>query len=380
MTLLRPLICIAAAVFYCLFPLFSFAQHLQPGMDHRELVDAFLVNSITCATKPDELIGKNYVAPPPKQYERIYRSEEIGFSNLWEFWINKEDSVGIISIRGTVGTDPSVAADFYAGMIPAKGEIVVDVKDTMRYKLAEHPRASVHAGFLIASLFIAEEMLPMLKAYYDKGFHDFLLIGHSQGGAITYMLTANLWHLQRDKKLPEDIQFKTYSVASPKPGNLFFAYDYEMLTQNGWAYNVVNVRDWVPQVPISIQTLSDFSEANPFTDGKYLLKKLKFPANIFSTSIYNKFDRPSKKAARNYEKFLGHKYKTLLKELNIKINVDDFAGNNNYQRAGNTWCISPPSDFLEKFPTDEITKYFPYHLHKHYLYVLDSTKLIPPKK
>jgi predicted esterase len=50
------------------------------------------------------------------------------------------------------------------------------------------------------------------------------IMGHSQGGAIAYLLTAHLLSLQKENKIPSEIVFKTYCSAAPKPGNLHFAY------------------------------------------------------------------------------------------------------------------------------------------------------------
>jgi hypothetical protein len=51
--------------------------------------------------------------------------------------------------------------------------------------------------------------------------------------AISYLLTAYLYHLQKSGRLQADIRFKTYASAGPKPGNLYFAYQYEAMTKGG---------------------------------------------------------------------------------------------------------------------------------------------------
>ena len=51
------------------------------------------------------------------------------------------------------------------------------------------------------------------------------------------------------------LNIKTYCSAAPKPGNLFYAYDFEHITEGGWAFNVVNSADWVPELPSTTQTV-----------------------------------------------------------------------------------------------------------------------------
>ncbi len=99
----------------------------------------------------------------------------------------------------------------------------------------------------------------------------------------------------KENKIPNDIRFKTYCSAGPKPGNLYFAYDYENITAGGWAYNVVNSADWVPDVPFTVQTVDDFTAVNPFTNAKTMIKKQKFPKNLVLKHIYNQLSKPSKK-------------------------------------------------------------------------------------
>ena len=85
---------------------------------------------------------------------------------------------------------------------------------------------------------------------------------------------------------------------------MFYAYQFENLTKGGWAYNVVNTADWVPEFPFSIQTLNDFNEVNTFVNAKALIKRQKFPKNLVLRHVYNRLSKPAKRAQKNYEKFL----------------------------------------------------------------------------
>jgi pimeloyl-ACP methyl ester carboxylesterase len=138
-----------------------------------------------------------------------------------------------------------------------------------------------------------------------RGRKDFLVVGHSQGGAIAFLLTSHLRHLQQSGRLPREIRFKTYSLAAPKPGNQYYAYDYEAATAGGWGFNVVSTADWVPETPISIQSIGDFNPTSPFRQAKSLIRKQPFPKNLALRFGFHQLNDPTRKAQRKYEKYLG---------------------------------------------------------------------------
>lgn len=151
-------------------------------------------------------------------------------------------------------------------MIPAAGKIHLNDTLCFDYHFADNPNAAVHVGWTLASGYLMPDILEKIKQSFAKGKKDFIILGHSQGAGIAYLVTSQLLYNQR--LLPKDIQFKTYCSAAPKPGNLYFAYDYETATQNGRSYSIVNPLDWVPELPISIQTLTDFNTTNPLRTQK----------------------------------------------------------------------------------------------------------------
>lgn len=131
-------------------------------------------------------------------------------------------------------------------MVPAKGTLKISKDFVFDYHLSDDSRATVHTGWLIATAFLSRDMLPKIDSLYKTGHKEFYIMGHSQGGAIAYLLTSLLLKMQKNGQLPNDIQFKTYCSAAPKPGNLYFAYDYENMVKTGWALTVTNEADWVP--------------------------------------------------------------------------------------------------------------------------------------
>ena len=239
----------------------------------------------------------NVKLPYPEKFEFAYRSPIVGLKNRWDLWISK-DSVAVISVRGTTLDPVSWLANFYAAMVPAVGELKISNDFTFSYHLADNPKAAVHVGWLVALACLSTDILHKIDSCDHAGIKNFILFGHSQGGAITYLLTSYLLNLQKTGKLPADLHFKTYFSAPPKPGNLFYAYDFENGTRGGWAFRIVNTADWVPEFPFSTQTVNDFNEVNPFEDVDAIIGKKKFPVNIILRHTYNRLKTPPKKAQK----------------------------------------------------------------------------------
>lgn len=351
----------------CVYFVAAEAQKLQPGFNKEEYKALMHVS----AQVGDSAYRS--AVPPPPGYRFIYRSPEAGLKNLWDLWMNTE-SVPIISIRGTTVDEVSWLANFYAAMVPAKGELQLSKTEKFVYQLADNPRAAVHVGWLLSTAYLTKTIRPQIDSLYKTGSREMLIIGHSQGGAIAFLLTAYLYHLQKQNLLPSDIQFKTYCSAGPKPGNVYFAYEYEALTQGGWAYNVINSADWVPQMPVSIQTLGDFNEVNPFVNTKATIQKQSFFKRLAMNYAYGKLTKNNEKAVANYEKFLGsYVVKSVKKQLPGFVEPK-YAGTNDYVRTGNTITLLANEDYYKVFPQNEETVFIN-HFHPPYLYLLNQLSM-----
>jgi len=68
---------------------------------------------------------------------------------------------------------------------------------------------------------------------------------------------------------------------------------------------VVNSSDWVPEVPFSLQTARDFNTTNPFTNAKEGTQKPGFPKRIVLKHVYNHLTKPSYRALRRYQNYMG---------------------------------------------------------------------------
>ncbi|MGX5818194.1 lipase family protein [Chitinophaga lutea] len=235
----------------------SMAQ-LRSGFDPAEYA------SLLKLPQRDSLFGE-----PPPGFTFVHASKEAGFQNRWFLW-KRNDGVAVIVIRGTVGSGESWLANFYAAMIPAKGTLRLNDSTTFDYRLAGRADAYVHVGWTVSLGHLAPDIVQQVREQYAKGVRSFIVFGHSQGGAIAFLLRSYLEYLP---DMPKDITWKTYCSAAPKPGNMFYAYDFDHITRNGWGYRVVSAEDWVPETPLSLQTVKDFNAVNPFAGLPGSLKK-----------------------------------------------------------------------------------------------------------
>lgn len=343
----------------------ALAQQLQPGFSKNEYFKLMLISARTTA---QPTYFKDFAEA--ENFKMVYQSKVMGLDNLWDLWTN-DKNIAVISIRGTTEKSESWLSNFYAAMVPAKGELQINENENFKYELATNPKAAVHVGWLLSMAYLSKDIIPKIDSLYKKGTKNFLLMGHSQGGAINFLLTAYLKNLQSSKLLPSDIQFKTYCSAGPKPGNLYFAYEYEASTQGGWAYNAVNAADWVPEMPVSIQTLKDFNDVNPFTNADFLIKKQKFPKNIVLNYVYNQLNNPTRRAQKNYQKYLGKMTYKMIKKNISGFKPPIYFNSNHYVRTGATVVLMPDKDYYNKFPNDS-TKLFPHHFHSQYLLLLSK--------
>jgi hypothetical protein len=81
----------------------------------------------------------------------------------------------------------------------------------------------VHVGWLLALAYLAPTITQKIDEYSKQGIKDFIIMGHSQGAAISFLTTSYLYYLQKDGKIPADIRFKTYCSAAPKQ-EIFITY------------------------------------------------------------------------------------------------------------------------------------------------------------
>src|ERR1044072_7140320 len=338
------------------------AQELRPGFNPNEYEQLLRISAYQADTPWTKV-----VVPRPLNCELIYRSPVVGLMNRWDLWL-WEQQTAVVSIRGTVPRPESWLENFYAGMIPARGELRLNDSTVFHYKLAADSLAYVHAGWTLGLAAIAPDIVPRIKALYQKGIRSFIIMGHSQGGAIAFLLRSYLQYLD-DPDFPKDIVIKTYCSAAPKPGNLNYAYDFDFITRDGWAFRVVNTRDWVPQTPFSVQRTSDFPEVNPFQDVKKRTRKQALLARLVINHLYGRLDGSTRRASRRMQRVLGKlAYKRVRKAMPGYV-MPGFVNSHNYMPAGTPIILAPAPGYDERFPFDG-KNIFVHHLFGPYVYLL----------
>lgn len=345
----------------------SFSQsRLTAGFDAQEHIGLFAVARYNVHFA-DSLLGSNR----KDRFTLLYQSPEVGLKNQWSFF-KRADNVGLIAIRGTIGDKTSWLANFYAAMIPATGSLQLTDSNRFNFKLAADPRATVHVGWAVSLGFMAEDILNQVKEQYSRGVKDFFIFGHSQGGAIAFLATSYLRHLQLDGKLPKDITFKTYCNAGPKPGNMYYAYDYDFITRGGWGFNVVNASDWVPETPFTVQRIQDMNSINPLVHTKDMLKDQKLPVRLVGGYLYGKINRKPRKVQRMYNRIFGNTlYNVAIKKALQQYQKPSYSQTANFMRAGVPIVLIPDAGYNAKFRFDETRKnYFVHHNFGAYFHLL----------
>jgi len=237
---------------------------ITSGFDRAEALDMLAMCAII------ELAPLKVQAPipdPPPGWTSLFVSPVIPpFDNMWQLWKRNSDGAFAIAIRGTVYQPGSIVEDLLALMIEATGTITVEGVP-FPYSFAADPLAGVHLGFVAATLLVAE--LPLIGILEQLQFNgvgagsQVYVTGHSQGAAMATLLRS---YLQYGAGMPQGVGYKTYVFAQPKPGNDHYAADFESRFSNvGLGFRVTNSLDWVPQVPFTIEILSDINVPNPLS-------------------------------------------------------------------------------------------------------------------
>jgi hypothetical protein len=359
----KKFISIPLVVIICLGTLSAQQKRLSPGFDAYEYADLLWLAfyGISDSLKETKSFDLN-----AGRYERVMRSPEVGLYNVCEIYLRNDGTV-ILSLRGTVNKPESWMENFYAGMVPATGKIKLADDYIFSYQLATRTDALVHVGWTIGTGFLVREYLPVMDSLLKKGYRNLIVTGHSQGGALSFLNTSFLhYHYHHDYP---DLVLKNYASAAPKPGNLYYAYDFEHITKNGYAYRVVNADDWVPESPISVQGLGDFNKLNPLSSAPETIKKQKFPEKVVISHMYNRMRKGSEKAAARYKKYLGNGVGKLVRKSLPGYEPPGYADGSNYMTAGAPIILMPSDAYRVKFPHDP-DAVFLHHLYAPYFFLL----------
>lgn len=279
-------------------------------------------------------------------YQSYYRSESVGLDNAGDIWIDQDSTVFII-FRGTTANTSSILADFYCAMVPAQGTIVLDKEKEFQYSLARDPKATVHAGFLIGFAYIAENLRPYLDNLYEHGYRNFVVGGHSQGGALCYYMSAWLMQLRLAGTFP-DLQVKTYASAAPKMGNMYFAYDYDNLTRSQWTFSIVNAADPVPEMPFTTQQVDiDMNEPNPILNLMKHVNNLPFLQRFVLKRSFNSMQNKARKSSQAYQKYLGNYVGKFIHKSLPDLTIPNVVATTYFIRPGVPIVLSSNQDYID---------------------------------
>lgn len=335
----------------------TYAQFTE-GFQKREYLELMRITAASIDTPWTQLKLK------PLYSEIFFRSKVVGLDNQADLWL-RDDGVIILSLRGTTKKDISWLENFYAAQIPAQGSIQLASDYTYTYHFAEESRAAVHVGWTIGAGFLLREVLPQLDSCYQAGARNLIVVGHSQGAALSFLVTSQLRYWQKQGKFPAGWQLKTYASAAPKPGNLYYAYDYEQLTYGGYGITVLNPLDWVPEVPVTVQTLTDFTPTNPFRDAKKVFKKQPFVKRLALSYGYKRLTKPTQRAQKNYTKYLGKTASSMLKTTLPGYVAPKYVPSTLYTRAGSPIVLRPNAAYRSE-RVDPNKNVFIHHMPEAY--------------
>lgn len=361
-------------IFGCCGVLFqaTFAQTvpLRPGFDAEECLELLRLS----VALPDTANAISDSLPAPKFFKLAYRSPEVGLKNRWDLWLSPDNRLACVSLRGTINHPVSWLANFYAGMVPATGSLhLSDSIPEFRYRLATDPKAAVHVGWLLSMATMAPDIVRHLRELHGRGVRNVIVAGHSQGAGLAFLTRSYLHYLQEAGELPKDFVFKTYCSAAPKPGNQYYAYDYESITAGGWGLTVVNAADWVPEVPFSLQTLTDFNPVNPFVGIKPILRKQKLRGRLAGQYVYNKMNRASRRSQQRFTKFLGSMVEKQARKVLPGYQPPAYAPTENFQRAGTPVILQPTEAYRRRFP-DNPERVFTHHFPFPYYVLVEGMR------
>lgn len=161
-----------------------------------------------------------------------------------------------LAFRGTMDNPLSIWEDADLEMVPA-------------VNYSNRAQSMIHQGFKkgIESLLpdIQHAINPILEAAkVAKERVEVYVTGHSQGAALAALFTS--WVRCSGFANAPYMRMKSYYFAQPKPGNDYFADDFnerhcfaKAYDNASWAYRVSNDQDFVPQMPLTIELPDDLN-------------------------------------------------------------------------------------------------------------------------
>lgn len=306
---------------------------IKPGFDHQEIKELIqLCNTYTY----QELYGSDEKMIP-NGYVKVYQSPAYGMDN--KFQIYRHGDVGIINFRGSTDKKMSWLENLYSAMIPVEGTIQVN-SVPFYYKVGEDTSGAVHGGYVLAINFFQEDLLDQMRKLNHQGVYEWIITGHSQGGAIAQMTRCYLEYLP-NTKVSRKNQYKVYAFANPMIGDKDFVNEYNAkFCKNQMSFLIHNPEDLVPTMPMSYNDSATFRtnlQSLIFDRDNFNFKETLTDA-MYRT-MDGKLNKINQYLARNLNKEIG-------RELG-EIVMPRFIDGVNYMHTGNRMLISSTEYPLE---------------------------------
>ena len=136
---------------------------------------------------------------------------------------------------------------------PQRGQIIYRIKTLFNYQLAGRSKSSCACRLAGGDRVYCKDLAPSLTPAINrnKRFHHYGTT--ARAAVLPPAHSPPLLNKQKLDGLPKDIRFKLHCSLRQNLATCISPMN--MKRQGGWAFNVVNAADWVPEVPFSIQTI-----------------------------------------------------------------------------------------------------------------------------
>jgi triacylglycerol lipase len=225
------------------FSLFPPIKKPAPDVDGLQVKEAMEMVSL-CSTFPFSMYFEHYNALVPFGYRMVGSTRETPLHNVVRVF--KKENTLVLVFRGTIEQSNSWLENIHFMQVPAGDAIFVEnVK--YNYQFSSQVDAAVHSGYVLATVYLWNELRHFLDEKTLTSTERIILTGHSQGGALAQLFLAQM-DLMEDF---QNIKLRSYSFGSPRIGNQAFTDDFnQRFLVNNQSFRFVNPADLVCKLPI----------------------------------------------------------------------------------------------------------------------------------
>lgn len=268
----------------------------------------------------------------PQGFKKTYTSRVVGMDNLFQVYEN--DSIGIINFRGSTASASSWMENMYSAMVPAKGKMNLDYKN-YPYTFARNSSAAVHSGYALTVLLFSKLLKERINVLNEKGIHNIIFVGHSQGGALAHLTRAYFENMSKKEVSLKNV-YKTYAFANPMCGNKAFAEEYnERFGEAETSFSIINPEDVVPKMPMHFDKGNKMSmdRLKGWVAGKETINFKKLGKDFFLSKI--------EYGLASYVGFSNRLIERLVSKTSVNIIMPPYTRDVNYFQVGKMKHLQP---------------------------------------